>query len=312
MSSTIQKGTVYTGIGLAILATLIWSANFIIAKGVSTRIPPISLAFYRWLLASIIIAPFAFKHFKTEWPVVRRSGRYLFFAALSGVTLFNTFVYIGGHYTSAINLTLIGTTTSPVIAVILARIFLKEPIGWMKTTGMILCITGVLFLLLKGDIENALTLQFTKGDLWVLAAAIAFAIYNTLVRKKPAGIDPVNFLFVIFSFGTILLIPFYIYEMTRSAPVHWTYDLVLIILYLALGASVICFMIWNKAIGILGASRTALFGNLILVFGSLEAVLILQEPFTWIHVVSTILIFSGIIIANFRLFRNDSTNNKPV
>ncbi len=303
MQSSAAKRTVYTGIGLAVLATLIWSANFVIARGVSAQIPPISLAFYRWLLASIIIFPFALKQFKTEWPVVKISWRYLFFVAVTGVSLFNTFVYIGGHYTSAINLTLIGTTTSPVIAVILARIFLKEQIGWLKTAGMTLCIMGVLFLLLKGDIQNALSLEFTKGDLWVLAAAIAFAVYHTLVRKKPAGISPVNFLFVIFSFGTVLLFPFYLYEINGAAPVKWSINLVLIILYLALGASVICFLIWNLAINRLGASRTALFGNLILVFGSLEAVFILHEPFSWIHIVSILLVFSGIIIANLRLFK---------
>ncbi len=302
MQPTASTRNVYIGMGLAVLATLIWSANFVIARGVSKQIPPISLAFYRWLLASVIILPFALKKFKQEWPVVKRSGGYLFFVAVTGVTMFNTFVYTGGHYTTAINLTLIGTTTSPVIAVILARTFLKEQIGWPKATGMILCIAGVLFLLLKGDIQNALSLKFTTGDLWVLAAAFSFAIYHTLVRKKPAGISPLNFLFVIFSFGTILLFPFYLYEINNTAPVKWSLDLVLIILYLALGASVICFLIWNTAISRLGASRTALFGNLILVFGSIEAVIILNEPFTWVHIVSVILVFSGIIVANLGLF----------
>ncbi len=303
MQSAAAKRAIYTGVGFAVLATLIWSANFVIARGVTEQIPPISLAFYRWLLASLIILPFAWKQFKQEWPVVKRSWCYLFFVAVTGVAMFNTFVYIGGHYTSAINLTLIGTTTSPVIAVILARVFLKEQIGWLKTIGMTLCIAGVLFLLLKGDIQNALTLKFTKGDLWVLAAALAFAVYHTLVRKKPAGLSPVNFLFVIFSFGTLLLFPFYLYEISVASPVKWSINLLLIILYLALGASVICFLIWNIAIRNLGASRTALFGNLILVFGSIEAVLILDEPFTWIHVVSILLVFAGIIIANLRLFR---------
>jgi drug/metabolite transporter (DMT)-like permease len=303
MDNPSAKKLVYSGMALAILATLIWSANFVIARGVSKQIPPVSLAFYRWALASMIIAPFAWKKFNAEWPVVKNSKTYLFFVALTGVTFFNTFVYIGGHYTSAINLTLIGTTTSPIIAVILARIFLKEEIGWLKMIGMALCIAGVLFLLLKGDITNALSLKFTEGDLWVLAAAIAFAVYHTLVRKKPAAISPINFLFVIFSLGTLLLLPVYLYEISYSTPVIWSFSLVSIIIYLALGASVICFLIWNKAIQRLGASRTALFGNLILVFGSFEAVLILREPFTWVHIVSTALVFSGIIIANLRLFR---------
>src|SRR5262245_60187408 len=98
MQTSAQKN-IYTGIGLAVLAAFIWSGNFIIARGVYHLIPPVSLAFYRWLLASIIILPFAFKHIKAEWPSLRRSSLYLFCAALFGVTLFNTLVYVGAHYT---------------------------------------------------------------------------------------------------------------------------------------------------------------------------------------------------------------------
>lgn len=298
-----HKKEIAGGIILATLACIIWSGNFIAARGVYKEIPPISLAFYRWLTASIIIFPFAWKNFKAEWKPVKRSWHYLFWVALSGVTIFNTFVYIGGHYTTAINLALIGTSSSPIIAVILARIFLKEKIGSLKVIGMILCIAGILFLLSRASFQNLLTLQFSKGDLWVLSAAVFFAVYNTMVKKKPSSISPVNFLFVIFSLGTILLFPAYVWEMKNSAPVEWNTNLVLVILYLGLGPSVICFLIWNIAIRRLGAGRTALFGNLIPIFSSLEAVIILNEQFTWIHVVSMIIVFTGILLANLRSLR---------
>lgn len=289
---------VYAGIGLALLAVIIWSGNFIVARGVIHQIPPVSLAFYRWLLASLIILPIAFRSFKREWPLVKRSWFYLFWVSLTGIALFNTFVYIGAHYTTAINLALIGTTSSPIFAILLARIFLGEKIGIYKLSGLILCIAGVLFLISKGDMANLVNFHFTVGDGWVLLAGLSFAIYNTLVKKKPAGITPVNFLFTIFSFGTILLMPFFINEQSGSARMEWTASLLFVILYLGLGASVICFLFWNKAITCLGAGRTALFGNLIPVFSSVEAAFILGEKFTTIHVVSMLLVFSGIVIAN--------------
>jgi drug/metabolite transporter (DMT)-like permease len=294
---------IYTGIGLAVLATLIWSGNFIVARGVYKEIPPVGLAFYRWLLASIIIFPFAFKKFKQEWPVVKRSWHYFFWISLTGVSMFNTFVYIGGHYTTAINLALIGTTTSPILSVILARIFLKEKIGWLKVLGIGLCISGILFLLSKGNIRNLISFHFTTGDDWILLAALSFAVYNTMVKKKPGSVSPVNFLFVSFSFGTILLFPFYLWELFHTAPVVWNIKLLSIIFYLAIGASVICFFIWNIAIHKLGAGRAALFGNLIPIFSSLEAVIILREQFSLIHIVSMILVFAGIMLATLRLPR---------
>jgi drug/metabolite transporter (DMT)-like permease len=292
------KKNIYTGVGLAVLATFIWSGNFIVAKAVNKEIPPISLNFYRWLVASIIIFPFAFKKFKTEWGIIKQSGHYLFWISLTGIALFNTFVYIGAHYTSAINLALIGTTSSPIMSVIFARIFLKEQIGWMKLTGMAFCFIGVLFLLANGNFQKLVHLKFGEGDLWVLLAAFCFAIYNTMVKKKPLAISPVNFLFVIFSFGILMVFPFFIWELSSTPAVSWNGNLLLAILYLGLGASVICFLIWNIAINKLGAGRTALFGNLIPVFSSIEAAVILHEDFTWVHLTSMLIVFIGIVLAN--------------
>jgi len=307
MTQSAQKN-IYTGIGLAVLATFIWSGNFIVAKAVNKEIPPISLNFYRWLVASIIIFPFAFKKFKAEWKTVKQSWHYLFWISLTGIALFNTFVYIGAHYTTAINLALIGTTSSPIMSVLFARIFLKEKVGWMKFAGMVICVLGVLFLLSKGNFKNLVHLQFGEGDLWVLLAAFCFAIYNTMVKKKPAAISPVNFLFVIFSFGTLLVLPFYLWELNNTSAVDpiaiwWNSKIIFSILYLGLGASVICFLIWNMAIRKLGAGRTALFGNLIPVFSSIEAAIILHEEFTWVHITSMLIVFFGILLANLRFKR---------
>ncbi len=168
---------------------------------------------------------------------------------------------------------------------------------------MIVCICGILLLLSKGDIENLVAFRFTKGDWWILAAAFTFAIYNTTVRKKPAGMHPVNFLFVIFLLGTIMLLPFYLYELNEKGGIAINTENLSAILYLGLGASVICFLIWNKAIVALGSGRTALFGNLIPIFSSIEAVIILDEQFSWIHVISMIIVFTGIVLANIKLKR---------
>ncbi|MEO6254761.1 MAG: DMT family transporter [Ferruginibacter sp.] len=299
-STALLKKNIYIGVGLAVLATLLWSVNFIIAKGITRSINPISLSFYRWLIASIVIMPFAIKQFISQWRAVQTAWQYLFWASLTGVAFFNTFVYIGAHYTSAINLALIGTTSSPIMSVAFARIFLKEKIGPLKFAGMILCAIGVLFLLSKGSFQNLLHLHFGTGDLWVLLAAFSFAVYNTLVKKKPATISPVNFLFTSFSLGTMMMLPFFLYELNHSAPVEWSGHVIFSVLYLGIIASVICFLIWNMAIDKLGAGRTALFGNLIPVFSSIEAAFILQEDFTWIHITSMSIVFAGILLANLR------------
>ena len=116
MNSTQHKKDILIGICLAVTAAMVWSGNFIISRGVNQLIGPISLAFYRWFLAALIITPIAWASFKKEQLIVKQNSKYLFWVSLSGITLFNTFIYTAGHYTTAINMALIGNTSSPIIA----------------------------------------------------------------------------------------------------------------------------------------------------------------------------------------------------
>ena len=287
-----------TGIGLALITVVIWSGNYVIAKGIAKQLPPVTLAFFRWLLAALCILPFAIKTILQQQAIFLANKKYIFWTALTGVTIFNTFIYLAGHYTSAINLALIGTTSAPIFATLMAAFFLKENISKYRITGMVICITGILYLLSQGSLHQLAGLHFGKGDVLVLISAFTFAIYNTLVRKKPAAISPIAFLAVIFTLGAACLLPFYLYEFMHTPPVQWTANMGWIILYLGIGNSIIAFFCWNASIERLGAAGTALFGNLIPVFSTIEAVLFLHETFSPIHLISGLLVIGGLMIAN--------------
>lgn len=288
----------YIGIALAVLATIIWSGNFVISRAINQQIPPVSLAFYRWILATLLIAPLAYQQFKEQKKIIVQHWKYLFCVSMSGIALFNTFVYIAGHYTSAINMALIGTTSSPIFATVMAIIFLKERLNIFRMLGMVICVTGIVLLLSQGSWQKLASFSFSTGDLWILAGAMAFAVYNILVRKKPSAITPINFLFVIFLFGTILLLPAYIIELNLTPAVQWNANIIGSVIYLGLGASVISFLCWNIALQKLGTGTTVLFGNLIPIFSSLEAVWLLGESINTIHIISGVLVIGGLILAN--------------
>lgn len=287
------------GMLLAILATIIWSGNFIVARGVIHQIPPVMLAVARWGCASLIMIPFGWRSIQSQKQEIKANAGHLFWAGLTGVSMFNTLVYIAGHFTEAINLALIGTTSSPIFSFILARIFLKEKITPLRLAGLFLCFSGVLVILSRGSWANLVHFRFSAGDLWVLSGALSFSIYNILARKKPLNIGPVSYLTITFWTGTLILIPFAAWEwLTYTTPVTWTPSLFLIILYLGAGASVASFFCWNAAIARLGTARTAIFGNLIPVFSSLEAVWLLGEKILPTHIAGMVLVFSGVFLAN--------------
>jgi drug/metabolite transporter (DMT)-like permease len=296
----LTRKSIFTGIALASLAALVWSGNFVIARSIHSEISPVQLSFFRWLTATIVVLPFAFRNVLVEWKTIRRNGLYFFWVALFGISLFNTFIYVAGHFTTAINLALIGTTSSPIMSVMLARIFLKERIGWLKIAGILVCIAGILILLSKGSIEHAREMTVSKGDAWVLVAAFCFAVYNILARKKPSSVSPVSFLFTIFLLGTLILLPVFVWQQA-GAPLVISKQLVWAVTYLGIGASAFCYFVWNRSIAILGAGRTALFGNLIPIFSTMEAIIWLKEQFQWFHLAGMCLVFAGLLLSNLRL-----------
>lgn len=300
MSSGKLSNKEIKGILLAITATIVWSGNFIVARGVIKQMPPVSLAFFRWATASVIIFPIGIRSFLRERQIVFNNIGYFSITAMFGITIYNTLLYIAGHHIPAINLALIATTSSPVFAIILAAIFLKEKISLVRIVGLLICLIGIVLLISKGSWENLAAFRFTPGDLWAIAGAFTFAVYNIFVRKKPQGISSLTFLFTVFILGVTFLAPFFIYERVTSPAVVWNTNLLLVILYLGAGACIISYLCWNSAIAKLGAARTALFGNLIPIFSTIEAIIILHEKFLLIHLVSGILVLAGLIIANIK------------
>ncbi|CAN5292998.1 DMT family transporter [soil metagenome] len=301
MSASLSSKQIFTGVAFAVVATMLWAGNYIIARGVSHQVLPFTLAFYRWLVASIVILPIAWKTMRTELPLLRKYFAFFLIAAITGVTLFNSFLYIGGHYSTAINLALISTTSAPIFIILLARIFLKEPIGWLRAVGLLFCIAGILYLLSQGSRENLMQLKFAAGDFWALLGAFMFALYSVLVRKKPAGISGISFLGYTFIIGTIFLVPFYIIEQVSYPTLPLNSTIIYSVLYIGTAASIISYFCWNAAISRLGASRTALFTNLIPVFSTIEASLLLHEQITGFHIISFVLVIIGLVLANIQM-----------
>lgn len=298
MIKKVDKNTLI-GMVLAIAAVIIWSGNFIIAKSISLIVPPVTLAFLRWGFATLLIAPIAWKKYKQEKQIVWQHKRYFFWVAFTGFTCYNVFLYIAGHYTTAINLALIGSISAPIFAVAIAAIFFKDKIPSQRVIGLALCVVGIVTLIAQGSLQRLLSFHFAIGDLWSLLGALAFAIYNNLARYKHKEISSINFLFVGFFLGTCMLFPCMIIEyFIIQKPIPITFTVVGSVAYLSIGCSFLAYLFWNKSIHLIGPSRTVLFGNLLPIFSTIEAVILLGEHFTSIHIISGLIVFAGLIIAN--------------
>jgi hypothetical protein len=284
------------GAALAITSSIIWSGNFIVSRYAIHLAGPATLAFFRWTVATIFMLPFAYKNFKSEIPIFKQNKLYFFLMGLVGFAIYNTLIYTAGHYTTAINMALFGSTVHPIVAALLAAYFVNEKLHWKNITGIILGLIGTLYLLTKGHLSNITHFEIGLGDVWMILAGICFGSYNVFVRKKPQGISNNSFLLVLFAIGSILLFPVAIFEMNFIQPVVYNYHLLWIVLYIGIGNSTISYLIWNNAIQKIGAGKAGLFGTLIPFLSSIEAVLFLGESFSTAQVISGLIIVTGIVI----------------
>ncbi|RYZ21474.1 MAG: DMT family transporter [Chitinophagaceae bacterium] len=286
------------GVLLALLAVLLWSGNFIIARALHTTVPPVALAFWRWLCATLLLVPFAWGTLRREAASLRGCHWHILGTALTGITLFNTFIYVAGRTVPAIHLALIGTTAAPLFVLLFSYVFLRERLPAPTWVGALLCLAGLVTLLTKGNPTALGSLRFSTGDAWILAAGLSFALYTLQVRRRPIGISPKAYLLVLFAAGTLLLIPAYLWERAHTPPVEWTAAALGSVAYLVVCASVLAFLAWNEAIRRIGPARTALFGNGIPLLSAIEAVLLLDEEVSAATGVAFVLIGVGLFVAN--------------
>jgi len=296
-----MEKTKTVGYFCALLATLIWSGNFIIARGLGDVLPPVTLAAMRWTTATVVLLPFVFGIMWRERGIIRKHLNHLILSAVLGVTVFNTLIYISAHTTDALNLTLIATTT-PAFVVILSRIFLGEPITCFRAIGLMAAIAGIVTLVTRGDYAVLRDLSFRVGDLWMLMAGFLWAAYSILIKKKPQEISSYSYLGATFFLGVLPLIPAAFAE--QSFYPQWTLTPTIVgsVLYIGIGASLVSYFLWTQAIAIIGPTTASFIYYALPAFSGIEAYLILGESVTWAHGVGFALILSGIVIATHPRF----------
>jgi drug/metabolite transporter (DMT)-like permease len=285
------------GVLFALLATVLWSVNMVIASGIKGHIPPIGLAFWRWTIACIVLAPFALKSSIENWKIIKKNIRYLMLTALLGITIFNTLIYFAGKTTSAVNLSLIAISI-PLFIVAISRIAFKEKVSNTKLMGIAIIITGVLVLITKGSLQALLHINFSIGDLLMLVACFFFACYTILVRLKPTELPAKVFLFSVFVIGVIFLFPFYIFEHVYYKKVLLDTKTIIVTSYVGIFASLVSYYLWNEAIRLIGTSKTALIYYLIPVFSGILAYFFLDQQIIITQIISMGIIISGLLITN--------------
>jgi drug/metabolite transporter (DMT)-like permease len=282
---------------LLTISALLWSGNFVLSRAMNATIPPAGFVFWRWLVAAIILTPIALPRLRREWPIVRANLQLICICGFFGVTLFNFLIYTAMHTTTAINAALVNSAI-PVFIIMFSRIFYGQRVTMRQHTGIALSLAGVATIILQGDLARIRTLSFNRGDLLVLLAAVAWALYSVALRRYPQGLNPFVFLFSIAWCGLIFLVPFYVLEIASGKLMTLNSATVFSVAYVGVFASVVAFTTWNSGLRQIGPHLGGQFVHLMPAFSTILAVIFLGERLRSFHIAGIALIFVGILCAS--------------
>ena len=222
----------------------------------------------------------------------------IIFGAL-GIAGFNTFLYYGLQTTTATNALLINSST-PIFIILISSIIFRTLITKVQFFGVIVSTIGVLYLILKGDINHILELKFTPGDLWIVAAALDWALYSVLLKFKPKDLSSFEFLTITTIIGVIIL---YVAFISQGFTLEFSFlqnnDILYSLIYIVIFPSILSFYFWNMATIEIGANKAGQSAHLMPIFGAFLAYIFLDEVLQFYHMVGMILIALGIYLTMF-------------
>lgn len=283
--------------GLLMTAPAMFGVNMLVARWMAETAPPIGLAFWRWfgvfLIMLLLRGP---QLWKQRRDVLAEAPDLLLLGAI-GMGVCGAFVYIGAHTTEATNIGLI-YAAAPVLIILLAGLVYGERLTAMQLLGVGVCLSGVLWIIFRGDLETLLSLRFTVGDLWIVAGAIGWAVYVVLLKYRPSRLGMMTRFTALCGAGSLVLLPFYVWETLTGKPMPVTPDTLVANGLLIFVAGFGAYQAYAKAQAVLGASRGSLVMYMSPVYVAAMAWAFLGERLETYHLIGAALVLPGIWLAN--------------
>jgi drug/metabolite transporter (DMT)-like permease len=287
------------------LAALIWAGNWVVGRAIRNEVPPVALAFWRWTIAAIILAPFALPRLRTRAALLLRHWRVLLLLSAGGIALFQCLIYTGLRYTNAVNAMLMNSAM-PLFMMLVAWLIDRDRVTPRQLAGMLVSFCGILVIINRGDVATLRNFSFNPGDLIILLGMPVWGVYSVLLRRRPLELDGLSFVFVLSVSGAALLAPVYFLESRFLQAPKLGWDAAGAVLYVALFASIAAYLCWNYGVDRVGPNKAGFTQHLIPAFGTVLAVLFLGEEVHLFHAIGIATILLGVWLATSARLRPDA------
>jgi drug/metabolite transporter (DMT)-like permease len=280
------------------LTSLFWAGNIVLARFVAGHVPPMTLSCVRWIGAFLMLLPFALPHLKRDWPALRAKLPLMLVLSATGFAFNNAISYWALQYTEALNALLI-QSSGPLFVALWSLVLFGVRLTLAQFAGIILSLTGVLVIILRGDLSALASIHFNRGDLMFGGAVLSFGLYSALMPYRPRT-HQLSLISFTIGCGAMLLFPLSVWEFLNGVTLKPDALTVATLLYVMIFPSTLAYLFFNRGIALIGPNRSAPFLHLVPVFGSAMAILLLGEKLRLFHLIGYALVLAGIVIASRR------------
>ncbi|MDB0054278.1 DMT family transporter [Candidatus Pelagibacter sp.] len=281
---------------LLFIQPIFMASNLVVARGGVEFVPPISLAFWRWAVVVLILLPFTFSLLIKNLKLIKKEFKKLFFLGAMGCGVCGAFPFLAGETTTVTNMGII-YTSSPIFIILISAIFFNEKVNFIKIIGLISCLIGVFLIIIKGDFNLLLNLSFTIGDLWMLAAAIGWALYSIYLFYWKSELPIFQRFTLVAFFGAVSLFPFYIIEEIAVQRTFFNSQFFLWVVFAAISPGIIAFTLYTQVQKSLGASLTGFTLYIFTIYAAIYGFIFFDEKLESFHYIGTVLVFFGVYLA---------------
>lgn len=284
-----------------LIATALWAGNAIAGRLLVGSVSPITLSAVRWGLAALLLLPLGWRVFKPESALWQNKKRFILLG-LFGVGSYNVLLYLALQTSTAINVTLIGASM-PIWMLFIGAVWYQVKPSLLQLLGAIVSLIGVAIVLTRGELSALLSMEMVVGDLFIMLATILWAFYSWMLSRPGSSTERqwpwADFLMAQVLVGLLWTSFFDGFEIAMGHA-HlelnaWTGSL---ILFVAVGPSLIAYRCWGLGVNGAGPTVAAFFANFIPLFTALLSAAMLGEPPQLFHGVAFALIALGIWVSS--------------
>jgi len=282
---------------------LLWAGNAVVGRLVRELVSPLTLNFVRWVIAFVLLLPFAAAVLRRDSTLWAHWKRYALLGLL-GIGLYNAFQYLALQTSTPINVTLVGSSL-PLWMLATGTLFFGARVNGRDIAGALLSMLGVLLVLSRGEWRQLLGLRLVPGDLYMIAGTIAWAFYSWLLARthepKQVRQDWAAFLMAQLVFGLAWSGALAAGEWTLTdAHIDLGWPLLAAMAFIGIGPAVVAYRCWGTGVQRAGPQAASIFMNLTPLFAALLSAAFLREAPHWYHGVAFVLIVGGIVVSSRR------------